>query len=280
MPSAQDAHNIGRRADILKNYNASAITSYLAEEDKSAHFIETPFRSFNLALLDNLSAEYAFLTEFFSTDTYQQMSKRCSAIFEPTFTIGQNVTNDLVSTSYDCLGILLCIRLNQSFAFELQRRKVPVAESYLNGINMILWPRLQVAMDAHSESIKQLATNISARSAASKLSFTGTSADASKLGTAPHYLTQKVSQFLYGILAISQDSGDDEPVANSLRRLRGEYDSFLQKASKAAGADPKKRDRFLGNNYALLLAIIADAQGKLAIEQKTHFEELTAKLGT
>ncbi|CAF9912690.1 MAG: hypothetical protein GOMPHAMPRED_007733 [Gomphillus americanus] len=278
MSSTTDIYNIGRRGELLKNYNAPAVTSYLAEEDKSTHYIETPFRSFNVALLDNLSSEYSFLAEFFSTDSFSQLSKRCAGVFEPTFNLGQSLVSDLVATSYDCLGILICVRLNQRFAFEVQRRKVPVAETYLNAINMLLWPRLQVAMDAHSESIKQLATTVSSRSAASKLSFTGASTDASKLTTTPHYLTQRVAQFLYGILAVSRDASDDEPVAHSLRRLVTEYDVFLQKAGKAAGADPKKRDRFLSNNYALILAIIADAEGKLAEEHKRHFEELNAKV--
>ncbi|KAI4148269.1 MAG: hypothetical protein LQ340_005154 [Diploschistes diacapsis] len=279
MPASHDAHNIGRRADILKTSNTTAISSYAAEEDKNSHYIETSFRSFNLALIDNISAEYSFLTGFFHTDTYAQMSRRCASIFEPTFALGQTLATDLISQSYDCIGILLCVRLTQAFAFELQRRKVPVAESYLNGMNMLLWPRLQLAMDAHSESIKQASATVSARSAASKLSFTGPSAaDQTKLSTAPHPLTQRFSQFLYGILAVSKDAGDDEPVTNSLRRLRGEYEAFLQKASKGAGADQRKRDRFLSNNYALVMTIIADAQGKLAEEQKEHFEELSEGL--
>ena len=78
---------------------------------------------------------------------------------------------------------------------------------------------------------------------------------------------------------MSKDAGDDEPVANSLRRLRGEYDTFLQKASKGAGADQRKRDRFLSNNYALVMTIIADAEGRLAAEQKEHFEEVGEGLG-
>ena len=211
------------------------------------------------------------------------MSRRCASIFEPTFALGQTLATDLISTSFDCLGILLCVRLNQAFAFELQRRKVPVAEPYLNGLNMLLWPRLQLAMDAHSESIKQLSSTTlssSARTAASKLSFTGgpSGTDPSKLTTAPHPLTQRFSQFLYGMLAASKDAGDDEPVSNSLRRLRSEYEAFLQKASKGAGADQRKRDRFLSNNYALVMTIIADAEGKLAAEQKEHFAELSEGL--
>ena len=149
---------------------------------------------------------------------------------------------------------------------------------------MLLWPRLQVAMDAHSESVKQLAATVAARlgttAVASKLSFTGAGGaggggvDASKRSTAPHPQPPRFAQFLYGILAVSRDAGDDEPVAHSLRRLRGEYDAFLQKASRGAGADQRKRDRFLSNNYALVRTIIADAEGRLAAEVKKHFEEV------
>ena len=265
--------------DILKTSNQSAISSYLVEEDKSVHHIETPFWNFNLALIDNVSFEYAFLTEFFSANTFHQMSRRFADIFEPTFTLGQSLTKELIENTYDCLGILLCVRLNQHSAFELQRRKVPVAENYINGANIILWPRFQVVMDFHCESVRQLAATVSGRSAASKLTFTGTSSDASRQSTAPHFLTQRFGQFLHGILAISYEAGDDEPVSSSLGRLRNEYEAFLLKASKGAGGDVTKRERFLGNNYALILTIIADAEGKLAQEQKKHFEDLRQALG-
>ena len=276
---AHDTNNIGRRMDILKTSNTAAISSYVAEEDKAIHHIEIPFRNFNLALIDNVSSEYSFLTEFFSSTSFSQMSRRFADIFEPTFALGRSLVKDLIESTYDCLGILLCVRLNQHFAFELQRRKIPVADGYINGMNMLLWPRFQVAMDLHCESIRQLATTVSGRSAASKLSFTGTISDAMKQSTAPHYLTQRFGQFLYGILAVSYEAGDDEPVSSSLGRLRNEYETFLGKASKGAGSDAKKRERFLSNNYSLVLTIIADTEGKLAQEQKHHFEELKGALG-
>lgn len=62
-------------------------------------------------------------------------------------------------------------------------------------------------------------------------------------------------------------------MAISLARLRAEYEAFLAKASKSVGADGKKRERFLGNNLALVRAIIADSEGRLAGEMKKHFEE-------
>ncbi|QSS66087.1 Vps52/Sac2 family protein [Histoplasma capsulatum] len=176
-PSAQKASNIfpsgrnptydpfalGRRMDILKSSH-TALPSYLAEENSShatttnpnakvnpktqplIHGLEIPFRNFNLALIDNISAEYSFVAEMFVTKTQslRTSSRRVIEMFEPVFALGHSLTKHLIDSSTDCLGILLCVRLNQHFAFELQRRKVPVADNYINGINMLLWPRFQM----------------------------------------------------------------------------------------------------------------------------------------
>jgi len=187
-------------------------------------------------------------------------------ILEPVFALGQNMTKHLIENSADCLGVLLCVRLNHQLAFELQRRKVPVADSYINGINMQLWPRFQLIMDMHCESFKRLSST-SSRSTVSALSLTG----GDKHSSAPHFLTQRFGQFLHSILTLSSGAGDDEPVSNSLGRLTTEFDTLLSKLSKASG-DPKRRERFLFNNYSLILTIISDTHGKLADEQKKHFD--------
>ena len=62
-----DAFNLGRRIDLLRTSSQSALSSYLAEEDQSTHYLEVPFRNFNLALIDNATAEYTFLASFFGT---------------------------------------------------------------------------------------------------------------------------------------------------------------------------------------------------------------------
>ncbi|PGH03773.1 hypothetical protein AJ80_08643 [Polytolypa hystricis UAMH7299] len=266
--AAYDPFALGRRADILRSNNQTAISSYLAEEDKSLHGIEVPFRNFNLALVDNVSAEYSFVTEMFATKSFQQASRKVVQIFEPVFALGRAVTKNLIDPSTDCLGILLCVRLNQQFAFELQRRKVPVADSYINGTNMQLWPRFQVIMDMHRESFKRVSSATS-RGSVSALSLTGND----KHSSAPHFLTQRFGQFLHSILALSNEAGDDEPVSNSLGRLTAEFDTLLTKLSKASG-DAKRRERFIFNNYSLVLTIISDTNGKMANEQKEHFNAL------
>ena len=55
--------------------------------------------------------------------------------------------------------------------------------------------------------------------------------------------------------------------------MRGEYEAFLTKLSKSVG-DTRKRERFLFNNYSLVGTILEEAQGRLAEDNRKHFEEL------
>lgn len=270
-PVQHDTFNIGRRGDALKSSNTTAISSYLAEENKGTHYLETPFRNFNQALMDNVCAEYAVVTELFSTSSFQQVSRKVVEIFEPTFALGHALTKQLVENTVDCLGVLLCVRLNQHFAFELQRRKVPVADSYINYTTILLWPRFQQVMDIHCESLKRVSAP-GTRGTVAAFSLVGGN-DASKASLAPHFITQRFGQFMQSILALSAEAGDDEPVSNSLARLRSEYETLMMKLAKSVG-DASKRARFLSNNYSLVLTIISDTQGKLADEQKEHFGDL------
>ncbi|KAA8573882.1 hypothetical protein EYC84_005431 [Monilinia fructicola] len=91
-------------------------------------------------------------------------------------------------------------------------------------------------------------------------------------------MTQRFGQFLQGILELSTEAGDDEPVASSLARLRSEMEAFL---TKCAGVivDKRKKERFLFNNYSLILTIVGDVEGKLAGEQRAHFEGLKKAFG-
>ncbi|KAH8681026.1 Sac2 family-domain-containing protein [Xylariales sp. PMI_506] len=264
-----DAFNLGRRMDILRTRDQTALPSYLAEEDKTYHYLEVPFRNFNLALIDNAAAEYTFLVSFFSPAlSYTTISKHFTYIFEPTFALGQTLTKTLTSDTYDALGLLLAVRLNQHFQFSLQRRKVPAADGYINATAMLLWPRLQVVMDSHCESVRSLTSALPSKPPSAK-------SEQAKLSAAPHVTTQRFGQLVHGILTLSTEAGDDEPVVSSLRRLRTELEAFLTKYSGMfGGPDTRKKERFLYNNYSLILTIISDAIGKLAEEEQEHFESL------
>ena len=262
--------------DILRSSNDVALPSFAAEEDKGTHYLEVPFRAFNLALVDNASAEFSFLTEFFSKQPFQATRRKFNEVFQPSFELGQALTKELIEHSLDALGVLTCVRLNQHFAFELQRRKVPAVEGYINATNMLLWPRFQQIIDAHCDSIRKATSSLSGKPAGSALSLT--SSPAANQTTAPHLLTQRYANFVQGILALSSEAGDDEPVSNSIGRLRNEFEAFLTKLSKGIG-ETRKRERFLYNNYSLVCTIIAETEGKLADELKGYYLEKREGLG-
>ena len=151
---------------------------------------------------------------------------------------------------------------------------------------MLLWPRFQVAMDMHVESVRRSTAALSGGARAT-LSLTTSSID-SKGSTAPHMLTQRFGQFLQAILALSSNevslpgtgeaaAGDIEPVARSLERLRSEVVSFLTKAAKSLAQG--RKERFLGNNYSLILTIIGDTGGGLAKDMREWFEQLKEGVG-
>ena len=151
---------------------------------------------------------------------------------------------------------------------------------------MLLWPRFQVAMDMHVESVRRSTAALSGGTRAT-LSLTGSSTD-SKGSTAPHVLTQRFGQFLQAILALSSSEvsvpgsgetsfGDIEPVARSLERLRSEVEGFLTKAAKSLAQG--RRERFLGNNFSLVLTIIGDTGGGLAKEVREWFEQRREGVG-
>lgn len=271
-----DAFSLGRRMDMLKGSFTSALSSHIAEEDKTSHYLEVPLRAFNLALMDNASAEYSFLTEFFSKQSYHDVNRKFMEIFQPTFALGHALTKQLIDPTLDALGVLLSVRLNQHFAFELQRRKVPAMEGYVNGTNMLLWPRFQMVMDAHCESLRRATASLSGRPAGSALSLTSSASATQSI--APHQITQRFANFIQGILALSSEAGDDEPVHNSLGRLRNDFEAFLLKLSKGF-AEQKKRERFLANNYSLVGTIIAETEGKMAEELKTFFAAKAEEFG-
>ncbi|KAF2034295.1 Vps52-domain-containing protein [Setomelanomma holmii] len=271
-PAAYDAFSLGRRRDALKGSSNNALTAHVAEEEKSAHYLEVPFRSFNIALIDNACFEYTFISSYFApSQNYHTISRTFNTIFEPTLAVGQACTKALVATTSDTLGILLCVRLNQHFAFELQRRKVPTVEGYINATNMLLWPRYQQVLDMHCTSLQKLTSSLPGRPTTGAALLSSNSQNATS--TAPTPLTQKFANLLQGILALSSEAGDDEPVSVSVGRLRSEYEAYLTKMSKSI-SDTRKRERFLCNNYSLVCTILADVEGRLGEEVRGHFEKL------
>ncbi|KAK9238815.1 Sac2 family-domain-containing protein [Lipomyces kononenkoae] len=299
--STRDPLILGRRINIVFSTDSSVMMESMAEQNTDVQWMEIGFRSLNLALMDNVCAEYLFIVDFFTFKSPDQQSQLFQDIFQPTFLLGEHYIQKLLEvTAYDAFGVLLCIRIIQLLAFELQRRKVPVMEAYCNRLKMILWPRFQLIMDAHADNLRKLSGRSAASSDESRRIAGAASVTSSAISglssilssspissVLPHPVTQKFANFLNGILELSPEEIEWEPVSISVVRLRNEFEAVLTKISSkitaGGGGTPEQqrqqnstlRERFLYNNYVLVYTIISDAEGKLADQERAHFKNLT-----
>ncbi|CAG8703338.1 6585_t:CDS:2, partial [Acaulospora morrowiae] len=205
----------------------------------------------------NASSEYLFIIEFFAKDDKPNAdwAKDIFAeIFETTINMGLSSTKQYVETTYDAVGVLLCIRLNTQFALELQRRRVPALESYTNQTNMLLWPRFQAIMDMHIESVKKAGDKLIVKD------------------IHPHYVSRRFGEFAASILTLNEDY-NDPILSNSLLRLRNELEFLLEKMSTSFD-DRKSKLIFLINNYDLITTILNETGRKAVEAEVNHFKEL------
>ena len=77
---------------------------------------------------------------------------------------------------------------------------MPALDGYINDTNMLLWPRFQVLMDQHAESLRRFGVATGSRRGDELLS--------------PHGITQRFAALLQGLLILSEEERDDEPLVN------------------------------------------------------------------
>ncbi|KAJ3354477.1 hypothetical protein HDU83_005179 [Entophlyctis luteolus] len=243
-----NVYSLGDRVQVLVTEDAGIILTYAAEEQKLKFPYEALFKSICRLLMDNASSEYIFVANFFMspwkkgrspssvteaslTLDSDQHSATVNAIFaeifEPTLRYVQNSLKQYIENSYDAVGILLCIRLNSLHLRMMQKRRIPCLESFMNLLNIMLWPRFQAIIDLHIESLRKIGKII---------------------------ITRRYAEFSAAILALN-DGFDDGLLLNSLVRLRNELESFLFRMMQET---PSRKAQLvlLLNNHDLVFSVL------------------------
>jgi len=249
-------YSLGKRDQIIHAQDPTVMPAQIAEYNQLKYHMETGFRSFNLAMIDNGSVEYLFLMEFFQLDA--EVNGVFEQIFTDTYQLGISYTKELISNTLDIFGVLILIRLSQGLIFELQRRRIPVIEDYLNLQLITLWPKFQSLIDLNCENMKRSSSKSSAISGMKP--------------TTAHPLTFQFANLLSGFLKLTgiEQQTTQEPLYNSIQRLRNDYESVLTKMSK----NLKQNELFLYNNYSFVLGILTECEGSLAGSETEHFRML------
>ncbi|KAG7750171.1 hypothetical protein KL912_000731 [Ogataea haglerorum] len=254
-----------KRLELLGKFDETVMPAQIAETNNAKYWLETAFRNFNVALLDNVSVEYLFMSEFFNLTKSEQLDEIFKTIFNPVYQIGHSFTKYLISNTYDYFGVLIAIRLTQQLEYELQRRRIPVMEDYLNYQLIILWPRFQNLIDQNCMNVKKsVSSSVILKSINKNIMI-------------PLDLTQNFGRVLLNLLGLSQnliEQETSEPLTNSIVRLRNEFESTLMKMSSTL--DPKKREIFLYSNFSLVLTILSELEepNKTGLDEVAHFQNL------
>jgi hypothetical protein len=153
---------VGDRIVTLINEDSGIIL--LFPDDKSQlqtrYTFEEIFKSVIRLFLDNASSEFVFCSEFFGKNNNVHLNSVSQAVFhgvfEPCFRIIHTFLKSYLDSTFDALGVLLCIRLTNQCIRLMQRRCLPCLDGVLHKIIMQLWPKYQSVMDLHTESLKNV----------------------------------------------------------------------------------------------------------------------------
>lgn len=239
---------LGDRIKILKEIDQPALIPHIAEASSLKYPYEVLFRSLQKLLMDTATSEYLFCDEFFGEESifYE--------IFSGPFSVIDEHFGTVLPNSYDAIGLMLMIRIIHQHQLIMSRRRIPCLDSYLDKVNISLWPRFKMVFDMHLSSL---------RNANPKLLWED--------DIHPHYVMRRYAEFAASLIHLNFEFGDGQLELN-MERLRMAVDDLLMKLAKLFPKS-KLQTVFLINNYDMTIAVLKEA-GPEGGKIQQHFEEL------
>lgn len=239
---------LGERINILKEIDQPALIPHIAEAKSHKYSYEVLFRSLQKLLIDTATSEYLFTDDFFGEESIFH------DIFAGPIQVVDEHFNTVLLNCYDAIGIMLMIRIIHQHQLIMFKRRIPCLDSYLDKVNMSLWPRFKMVFDLHLNSL---------RNANIKTLWED--------DVHPHYVTRRYAEFTASLVHLNVEHGDGQLDLN-LERLRMAIEDLLVKLAKMF-SKPKLQTVFLINNYDLTISILKEA-GTEGGKAQQHFEEV------
>ncbi|CAN6289121.1 unnamed protein product [Urochloa humidicola] len=239
---------LGERINILKEIDQPALIPHIAEAKSQKYPYEVLFRSLQKLLIDTATSEYLFTDDFFGEESIFH------DIFAGPIQVVDEYFNAVLLNCYDAIGIMLMIRIIHQHQLIMFRRRIPCLDSYLDKVNISLWPRFKMVFDLHLNSL---------RNANIKTLWED--------DVHPHYVTRRYAEFTASLVHLNVEHGDGQLDLN-LERLRMAIEDLLVKLAKMF-SKPKLQTIFLINNYDLTISILKEA-GTEGGKAQLRFEEV------
>ncbi|XP_016504959.1 vacuolar protein sorting-associated protein 52 A [Nicotiana tabacum] len=239
---------LGERINILKEIDEPPLIPHIAEASSKKYPYEVLFRSLHKLLMDTASSEYLFCDDFFGEEAMFY------DIFAGPFSVIDEHFGTILPNSFDAIGLLLMIRIIHQHQLVMSRRRIPCLDSYLDKVNIALWPRFKMVFDLHLNSLR----NANIRTLWED-------------DVHPHYVIRRYAEFTASLIHLNVEYGDGQLELN-LERLRMAVDDLLVKLAQMF-AKQKLQTVFLINNYDMTISVLKEA-GPDGGKIQQHFEEL------
>merc|ERR1711991_875117 len=144
------------------------------------------FRSIIKHLVDSACSEYLFLVDFFRTGASDNFTK----IFGKTLSLVLENLENFLLNSFDAVGLVLMIKTSYAQHLVMQRRRIPILDSFFDRISLLLWPRFKFVLDANIKSLR--------------------SANVKRLGSfdmTPHYVTRRFAELVASLMKLHSSGG-------------------------------------------------------------------------
>ncbi|OAY84151.1 Vacuolar protein sorting-associated protein 52 A [Ananas comosus] len=187
LKSRSSVFALGERINILKEIDQPALIPHIAEANSLKYPYEVLFRSLHKLLMDTATSEYLFCDDFFGEESIFH------EIFTGPFQVIDDHFNTVLSNSYDAIGLMIMIRIIHQHQLIMFRRRVPCLDSYLDKVNMSLWPRFKMVFDLHLNSLRN--ANIKALW---------------EDDVHPHYVMRRYAEFTASLVHLNVESGDGQ----------------------------------------------------------------------
>ncbi len=247
-PPTDAGFSLGDRISVLAQVGDPPIVFGTALADKKKYYLEVLFRSLSRLLMDSVTSEYTFVTDFFG-------DHECfAAIFKPVFDLVLESFNVTVQhCSHDLVGLLLVTRVNEEHRRIMEERRIPAMEPFFNSVQLNVWPSIKSLIALHCDSartcnIKLLASRSTAKDV--------------------HYVTKRFAELLAAVYSLCHKQ-TESTLMTSIAPLRSEVNKLLLQLAVEYG--DRNKLFFLAVQYDSIVSTLVAR--KVRAEHKQLWEE-------
>ncbi|XP_015793928.1 vacuolar protein sorting-associated protein 52 homolog [Tetranychus urticae] len=250
---------LGNRGNIVTTeLESPLIIPHTATKMETKFPMEALFRSHQYAVVDNGCREYLFCVDYFMLKN-EAAFMLFERILGKTLKFILHLCEEEFRSSYDCIGLFLCLHIVYRYRLLSHKRAVPALDNYWESMVEILWPRFETIFQMQIQSVKNC--------------------DPEKLGNCdsrPHYITRRYAEFSAAIMAIN-DTFPDERVSILLGCLQTEVENFILKMAGRFN-NPKEYLVFLINNYDMILNVLLERVKEESKESQNIKQHLSKRI--